>query len=230
MQIIWLGHGSWRIEIEDAVLLVDPWLTGNPLFPKERREEAIRGATHVLITHGHNDHTADLLAITSELDIPAVGIPELMGYFKSKHGVKTIDFNKGGTVDLGGAKVTMVQATHSSSMQVDGQTIYAGTEAGYVISGEGRTIYFSGDTDVTADMKIVADLHAPDIGILCAGGHYTMDMTRAAYAARTFFDFKLVVPSHYRTFPLLAQDAGALLANLPGVRVEEPQVLVPVPL
>ncbi|WP_290688755.1 MULTISPECIES: metal-dependent hydrolase [unclassified Haematobacter] len=230
MQIIWLGHGGWRIEVEGAVLLVDPWLTGNPMFPEGRRADAIRGATHIVLTHGHNDHTGDMLAIAKELGIPLVGIPELMGYFAERHGCKTIDFNKGGTVDLNGAKVTMVNATHSSSMTVDGQTIYAGTESGYVIAGEGRTIYFSGDTDVMADMKIIADLHAPDIGILCAGGHYTMDMTRAAYAAKTFFDFSLVLPSHYRTFPLLAQDASGLQAGLPGVTVHEPEVLTPVPL
>lgn len=229
MQIIWLGHGGWRIEVEQAVLLVDPWLTGNPSFPAERRAEAVAGATHVLLTHGHGDHTADAEAIARELDIPVVGIPELAGFFADR-GARAIDFNKGGTVDLNGARVTMVNATHSSSMQVEGRTVYMGTESGYVIAGEGRSIYLSGDTDVMADMKIIADLHAPDIGILCAGGHYTMDMTRAAYAARTFFAFALVIPSHYRTFPLLAQDAGVLRAGLPGVRVAEPEVLVPVPL
>jgi L-ascorbate metabolism protein UlaG (beta-lactamase superfamily) len=77
-------------------------------------------------------------------------------------------------------------------------------------------------------MGVFADLHRPDIGILAAGGHFTMDMRRAAYAAKTFFDFRLVIPCHYRTFPLLEQSAAALAAALPGVRVEEPQVLVPI--
>lgn len=226
MQIIWLGHAGFRIEIENAVLLIDPWLTGNPLFPAERRAEAIRGATHVLLTHGHGDHTGDAATIAGELGIPLVGIPEVVGLLKGDG--KGIDFNKGGTVDLAGAKVTMVNATHSSSLMIDGKLVYAGTESGYVIAGEGHTIYLSGDTDVMADMKIIADLHAPDIGILAAGGHYTMDMARAAYAARTFFDFRTVIPCHYRTFPLLAQDARVLKDGLPGVEVIEPEVLVPV--
>ncbi len=94
-----------------------------------------------------------------------------------------------------------------------------------MIAGEGRTVYFSGDTDVTADMEIFQALHAPEIGILCAGGLYTMDMRRAAWAAKRYFDFRTVIPCHYRTFPALAQDAEELKAGLPGVDVIEPQVL-----
>lgn len=228
MKIIWLGHSGFRIEVEGAVLLLDPWLTGNPMFPAERREEAIRGATHVLVSHGHSDHLADGAQICAELGIPLVGIPEICGVMKAEHGIEAIDFNKGGTVTLAGAKVTMVNATHSSSMKLGDRTLYAGTESGYIIAGEGHTVYFSGDTDVMADMGVFHDLHTPDIGILAAGGHYTMDMRRAAYAAKRFFNFKTVIPCHYRTFPLLAQDASVMKAELPGVNVVEPEVLVPI--
>jgi len=69
------------------------------------------------------------------------------------------------------------------------------------------------------------DLHAPDIGILCAGGHFTMDMRRAGYAAKTFFDFKTVIPCHYKTFPILEQSAEELVKTLPGVDVIEPEVM-----
>ncbi|MCB1402816.1 MAG: hydrolase, partial [Rhodobacteraceae bacterium] len=106
--------------------------------------------------------------------------------------------------------------------------VYAGTESGYMIAGEGKTIYVSGDTDVMADMGVFEDLHHPEIGILCAGGHYTMDMARAAYAARKFFNFRTVIPCHYRTFPILAQSAEVLKDGLPGVAVIEPEVLVPI--
>jgi L-ascorbate metabolism protein UlaG (beta-lactamase superfamily) len=99
-----------------------------------------------------------------------------------------------------------------------------------MIAHGGRTIYVSGDTDVMADMKIFNDLHAPEIGILCAGGHFTMDMARAAYAAKTFFDFKTVIPCHYRTFPFLEQSAERLVAALPGVSVVEPEVMRPIEL
>ncbi len=97
-----------------------------------------------------------------------------------------------------------------------------------MIEGEGRTIYVSGDTDVMADMEILEALHHPEIGILCAGGHFTMDMRRAAYAARRYFNFRKVIPCHYRTFPILEQTADVLRAELPGVEVIEPEVLVPI--
>ncbi|MBN2905166.1 MAG: metal-dependent hydrolase [Rhodobacteraceae bacterium] len=228
MKITWLGHSGFRIEIADQVLLVDPWLSGNPMFPPDRRAEAIAGATHILITHGHGDHTGDALAIAREGSIPCVGIYDLMSWWEEKEGIAVIGFNKGGTVRLGDVAVTMVNAVHSSSLGGPSGPVYAGTESGFMIAGEGHTIYVTGDTDVMADMEIFNDLHAPDIGILCAGGHFTMDMKRAAYAARTFFNFKTVIPCHYRTFPLLEQSAQVLAEALPGIDVIEPQVLVPI--
>ena len=229
MRLSWLGHSGFRIEIEDQVLLLDPWLS-NPLFDNARRGEAIAGASHILLTHGHSDHMADTLDIAKELNIPVVGIYDMLSYWEQKHGISTIGFNKGGTVRLGAVAVTMVSASHSSSWGGSEGPIYAGTESGFMIAGEGRTIYVSGDTDVMADMAIFEDLHHPEIGILCAGGHFTMDMARAAYAARKFFNFRTVIPCHYRTFALLEQNADALKAGLPGVAVIEPQVLEPIEL
>ncbi len=227
MKIIWLGHSSFRIEIEGAVLLIDPWLEGNPRFPDHKRGKALAGATHVLITHGHGDHSTDGPAICAQLGIPAVGIFDLMSWWADRHGIETLGFNKGGTVDLNGARVTMVNATHSSSVQGVEGPIYAGCESGYMIAGEGHVIYHSGDTDIMADMEWMGELHRPDIGLLCAGGHFTMDMARAAYAAKKYFDFDVVIPMHYRTFPVLEQSAERLKADLPGVRVIEPEVLEP---
>lgn len=224
MNILWLGHSGFRIEIEDAVLLIDPWLTGNPMFPSDRRAEATEGVTHILLTHGHGDHLGDAVAIAKAADIPLVGIYDLMALLEQREGVKIIGFNKGGTVDLGGAKVTMVNAVHSST--TDGLAV--GSEAGFMIAGGAQVIYLSGDTDIMADMDWMGDLHRPGIGILSAGGHYTMDMKRAAYAAKRYFNFHTVIPCHYRTFPLLEQNADELQAALPGVTVIEPQVLVPI--
>jgi len=227
MQIVWLGHGSFRYEIEGKVLLVDPWLNGNPMMPEDRHAEATAGATHILLTHAHFDHVVDVLGLARALNIPVVGQYDLMGHWAETEGVETIGFNKGGTVDLGGPKVTMVHAVHSTSFATPNGPNVPGTECGFMIAGEGHVIYHSGDTDVMADMQVFADLHSPDIGVLAAGGHFTMDMHRAAYAAKRFFDFKTVIPGHYRTFPLLEQSADTLKAALPGVDVIEPEVLVP---
>ena len=225
MNITWLGHSGFRIEVGDQILLVDPWLSGNPMFPDARRAEAIRGATQILISHGHFDHLSDVVGIAKDLQIPVVGIFDLVTWLERSQGVAGVGFNKGGTVRLGEVRVTMVHAVHSSSMGSESGPIYTGSEAGFMIEHDGRTLYFSGDTDVMADMGVFEALHHPEIGILCAGGHFTMGMERAAFAARTFFNFRTVIPCHYRTFPLLEQSAEALKAGLPGVNVLTPEVM-----
>lgn len=225
MKLTWLGHSGFRMEIGDQVLLIDPWLTGNPMFAEGERARAIRGATAILLSHGHGDHSADVLAIAKELDIPVIGIYDLMSWWEQSEGIATIGFNKGGTITLGDVKITMVNAVHSSSLSSENGPVYAGAEAGYMIAGEDHVIYFSGDTDVMADMEIFEALHRPDIGILAAGGHFTMDMERAAFAAKMFFNFKTVIPCHYQTFALLEQTADKLKAGLPGVDVIEPEVM-----
>lgn len=225
MNIIWLGHGSFRIEIEDQILLIDPWLTGNPMLDDAHHEDALKDATQILVTHGHFDHTQDLRMVADKTGAPVAGMVELMGYFANQGVENTTGFNKGGTIQCGKVAVTMVPASHSSSVDGDNGPIYMGTEIGFVIKGEGHTIYFSGDTTIMADMEWMGDYHKPDIGILSAGGHFTMDMAGAAYAARKYFDFKTVIPCHYRTFDALEQSAEALSAGLPDVDVIEPQVM-----
>ncbi len=225
MKITWLGHSGFRIEIEDQVLLIDPWLTGNPVFPQGSRDAAIAGATHILVTHGHGDHSGDALTLSKETGAPLVGIYDLMSHWESTAGANVIGFNKGGTLGLGRVSVSMVAAQHSSSIGGEPGPVYAGHEAGFMIAGEGHTIYVSGDTDIMADMGWFGEFYAPDIGILCAGGHYTMDMKKAAWAARKYFDFKIVFPCHYKTFPILAQSADELVAGLPEVDVKAPAVM-----
>lgn len=230
MKIIWLGHSSFRIEIEDQILLVDPWLSGNPTFPDVMRDKAIAGATAILMTHGHSDHIDDIPAIAQQTGAPVAGVYELAEWMENSHGLKGIGFGKGGTIQFGAVDVTLVNAVHSSSVMHNGQRQYVGTEAGLMIAGEGKTIYVSGDTDVMADMEVLNDLHQPEIGLLACGGYFTMDMKRAAYAAKKFFDFKTIIPSHYKTFPMLEQSAETLITALPDVDVIEPEVMVAIEL
>jgi L-ascorbate metabolism protein UlaG (beta-lactamase superfamily) len=230
MNIIWLGHGSWRIETGGQVLLIDPWLTGNPMLSEDQHAAAISGASHILLTHCHFDHVADLLALCRKLNVPAVGQYDIMSHYAEAESIETIGFNKGGTVDLNGISVSMVPASHSSTFSTPEGPKAAGSEVGFMIQAEDHMIYASGDTDIMADMEWMADYYKPDIGILSAGGHFTMDMAGAAYAARRYFNFKTVIPGHYRTFPVLDQDASALAAGLPGVNVIEPQVMQPIAL
>lgn len=228
MKIIWLGHSGFRIESGDKVLLIDPWLDGNPMLSPDQHQAATEGATHILLSHAHFDHAGNILDLARKLRAPVVGQYDVMSYWAEHEHIETIGFNKGGTVDLGGVTVSMVAASHSSTFGSAEGPRAAGSEVGFMIGTEGKTIYFSGDTDIMADMDWMGDFYNPDIGILSAGGHFTMDMKAAAYAAKRYFNFKTVIPCHYRTFPLLEQDAEVLKAGLPGVDVVEPQVMVPI--
>ena len=225
MKIIWLGHGSFRIETGEKVLLIDPWLTGNPVLPEVAHDPAVQGATHILLTHVHFDHVVDVLPLAKKLDLTVVGQYDLIGYWSETEEIKTIGFNKGGTVDLGGVKVSMVNAVHSSTFSTQDGLRTGGSECGYMIKAEGHMIYVSGDTDIMADMDWMGEYYQPDIGILCAGGHFTMDMRGAAFAAKKYFDFKTVIPCHYKSFPILEQSAETLIKSLPDVDVIEPEVM-----
>ena len=229
MKFTWFGHSGFRIEIGDQVLLLDPWLN-NPLFPQNKRAEAIDGATHILLTHGHFDHASDTVVMAKELDVPVVGIFDLITYWENAEGIKAVGFNKGGTVMLGDVAVTMVNAVHSSSISTDHGPMYAGAEAGFVLSHGGRSAYIAGDTDVMMDMELIEDIHHPEIGILPVGGHFTMDVARAIYAANRFFNFKTIIPCHYKTFPLLEQSAEKMIAALPDAQIIEPEIMSPIEL
>ncbi|MCO4843385.1 MAG: metal-dependent hydrolase [Yoonia sp.] len=227
MKITWLGHSGFRIEIGDQILLVDPWITGNPSFPDGAEEAATQGGTHILITHGHGDHAADAPRLSEKLGAPVICVHEL-GEIWSAEGIKAQGMGKGGTQTLGTVTVTMVNAVHSSSIDYQGGVQYAGGEAGFIVKGEGHCIYISGDTDIMADMEWIGDYHKPDIGLICAGGHYTMDMDAVAYVAKKYFNFTTLIPSHFGTFGLLAQSPQPLIDALPDINVIAPIVMQPV--
>jgi L-ascorbate metabolism protein UlaG (beta-lactamase superfamily) len=226
MKITWLGHSGFRIEIADQVLLVDPWLRGNPAFPESRFDEAIAGATAILVSHGHGDHASTAAEIARATGAPVCGVYDLVSWLSATEDVTGTGFNKGGTLTLGQVAVTLVHAVHSSSASgADGRPAAVGSECGFMIAGEGHTIYFAGDTDVHSDMALFAELHRPTVGILPIGGFYTMDAARAAFAVKKFFAFRAILPCHYKTFPGLAQSADAFAALVAPVPVHAPGVM-----
>lgn len=214
----WLGHGTFRLTSpEGRSILVDPWLAGNPTCPAAEHVQA--GLDAILLTHGHDDHVADLIATAAaNPGAPVVAVLEavwaLAGLGLAEE--NAIGMNLGGTVAVGGFSVSMVEARHTTSLRVGGRIENAGIPVGYVVGLEdGRSVYFAGDTALFGDMTLIGELYRPHLAVLPIGGHFTMDGRHAARAAR-MLGCEYVVPCHYRTFPLLAQDASALLQGLGG--------------
>ncbi|MQT11682.1 metal-dependent hydrolase [Segnochrobactrum spirostomi] len=219
MQITWFGHSAFRVEIPDAKILIDPFFTGNPTFPGSV-DAASAGVTHIVLTHGHGDHVGDTVAIAKKTGATVVANPEIVGWLGSQ-GVEKLDMgNTGGTVSLGAFTVTFTPALHSSAIEgPDGRAVYMGNPLGIVIKAHGQpTLYHMGDTDLFSDMKLIDELHRPDIGIVPIGDRFTMSAKTAAYACSRFFNFKKVIPCHYGTFPLLAQSADEFVEDMSGSR------------
>ncbi len=214
LAIQWLGHGTFLLTSPGGKrVLLDPWLEANPSCPDECK--SIDKADLVLVTHGHPDHVSDVVSVARSTNAPVVAMHELALWLR-KQGLQQVHgMNKGGTIALAGLDVTMVTAQHSSGLEEDGQLVYLGEPAGYVIRLEdGRVIYFAGDTDVFGDMALIKRLHAPEIAFLPIGDHYTMGPKGAALAAE-LLGVRQVVPMHYGTFPLLTGTPDALRPLLP---------------
>lgn len=223
MKITWYGHSCFRIEFPadtpsgHVAILIDPFLTGNPAATVTVAEAAV-GLDHIIASHGHDDHVADLLDL-AKASGALVTAPWEITHWAAANGVAKVNpMNAGGTVDLGAFKVTLTPAVHSSSRGLaDGSLAYMGNPCGVVIEAKGQpTLYYAGDTDMFSDMALIDEFHAPKIGILPIGDRFTMGGRKAAMAAKRFFHFTHVVPSHYRTFELLDQTPEAFAAGLEG--------------
>jgi L-ascorbate metabolism protein UlaG (beta-lactamase superfamily) len=201
-KLTWLGHAAFKIETpRGKVILVDPWILTNPMCPeKDKKFERI---DTMLVTHGHFDHIADAVELGKKFKPQIVGIYELCAWLESKGVSGTNSMNKGGTQKVGEIEVTMVNALHSCGIKDGDQIIYGGEACGYIIRlPGGLTIYHAGDTAVFGDMKIIADLYAPDLAMLPVGDHFTMGPREAALAIR-MLNVRHVIPMHFGTFPSL---------------------------
>lgn len=199
----WLGHGTFLLTSPGGRrILVDPWLDSNPACPAALK--APWPLDLILVTHGHFDHVHDAAAAALATGAPVVAIFELCQWLEQRKGVKsTSGMNKGGSQEVAGIRVTMVDAKHSSSCVDDGVITYLGEAAGYVLRFEdGTIVYFAGDTALFGDMAIIRELYAPTIAFLPIGDLFTMDPSAAAKAVE-WLGVKTVVPMHYGTFPVL---------------------------
>lgn len=199
MKLTYYGHAAFELEVNGKKLLFDPFITPNELA-KHIDVNSIK-PDYILLSHGHGDHIADVFTIEKNSGAKIIASAEIADWLNGKGVTNVHGMNLGGTFTFDFGKVKMVTALHSSSMP-DGS--YGGNPAGYVIYGEGKKLYFAGDTALTLDMKLLANEEL-DWAVLPIGDNYTMGIDDAVKASE-FINCKNVVGVHYNTFPPIKID------------------------
>jgi L-ascorbate metabolism protein UlaG (beta-lactamase superfamily) len=222
LSITWLGHATFLLQSPGGKKIVlDPWVTGNPMAPQSAKH--LGALDLMLITHGHSDHTGDAVSIARSSGAQVVAPYEVAVWLGGKGLQKVTGMNPGGTLKALGLSITMVPAMHSSSVEEDGRIVYLGVATGYVVTFEdGLTVYYSGDTSIFGDMRLIGEMYKPQIAFLCIGDLYTMGPEQAAKASE-MLGVKQIVPMHYGTFPALTGTPARLreLVAPRGVQVLE---------
>ncbi|MEO1986064.1 MAG: metal-dependent hydrolase [Martelella sp.] len=228
MKLTWLGHSAFRLETAKATILIDPFLTGNPSFKGLDREAAVKGVTHILLTHGHGDHLGDTVPIAKETGATVLANADLAAWLGKKGVDKLEAGNTGGTIDFGNFTVTFTNALHSSAfITEDGVSHALGNPNGLMLHIDDEpTTYHMGDTDIFADMALINELHAPQVGLVPVGDRFTMGGAVAALACQRYFNFETVLPIHYGTFPIIDQTPESFVTGMASGPTE---VLTPKP-
>lgn len=216
MNITFLGHAALLIEAGSFKALIDPFLTGNPVYKPDPSH--ITGITHIFITHGHRDHVGDALDIAKANNALIISNAELAGAFRrNDNELKVHPMHIGGAFQFDFGRVKMTPASHGSSYQDEHGPHDGGNPGGFLITVGDKTLYHAGDTGLMYDMKLLAEENV-DIAFLPIGGNYTMDIKDAVRAVE-FIQPKITVPMHYNTFGLIQADPNEFHAKLPNYKV-----------
>jgi L-ascorbate metabolism protein UlaG (beta-lactamase superfamily) len=221
ISITWLGHSAFIVGLPgNKRVLFDPWI-GNPNCPAQfKKPESLKPVDLILLSHGHSDHSGDVVQVSRATGAPVVCIFELGEYLTEKGLQNVKDMAIGGTQEVAGVRITMTQAVHSGSIMENGKITYLGGAAGFIVRAPNTpTIYYSGDTGIFGDMKIIAELYKPEIAFLPIGDHYTMGPDTAAIAAK-WMGVRQVVPMHWGTFGALTGTPAALKKELAGTNID----------
>jgi L-ascorbate metabolism protein UlaG (beta-lactamase superfamily) len=209
LKITYYGHSTFMVETSEHKVVVDPFFApNNPLAPISVDEVE---ADFILLTHGHNDHTADAAALAAATGALVIGNFEVVSWMEA-HGAKQgHGMNTGGAYTFPFGRLKMTIAHHSSTMP-DGSN--GGNPNGMLITfNDGHDIYLAGDTALTYDMKLIGEAGGVDLAVLPIGDNFTMGPDDAVQAAQ-FVKTKHVLPVHYNTFPPIRQDAHAFAEKL----------------
>lgn len=206
-----LGHACLLLETAQHHVIVDPFISGNPAYPQGTKLPHLDA---ILLTHYHGDHLGDTVALAKEHQALVITTNEIAEAL-AKEGVSTRPMHIGGRASFPFGEVKLVPAVH-------GAGIAGGTPCGFVVTAEGRRLYFAGDTALFSDMRLIGERYGPiDVAFLPIGSNFTMDIPDAAYAA-TLIRPRKAVPIHYNTWPLIAADPKEFQAALAGSGIEVP--------
>jgi L-ascorbate metabolism protein UlaG (beta-lactamase superfamily) len=199
--VTWLSHSGFRLEIGNTSVVIDPFLTGNPLAPLKPEELP---ADYILLTHAHSDHLGDALAIAKRTNATVIGVWEIHEWMQKQGIQKTHGMNIGGGYKFPFGHIKLVRADHSSSFP-DGS--YGGAAAGFVLTADDKRLYFAGDTALYSDMRMLADTRI-DVAFLPIGDNLTMGPDDSITAIK-WIQPRTVFPIHYNTFSVIYQDVAA---------------------
>ena len=232
-EVLWLGQSATRITTPGGkVIVIDPWLTTNPKTPANFRDLAALGKVDlILVTHAHFDHFQDAPALARLNMAPIISSQGLNSSLISLNLVPeelAFRMGKSGTASpVPGIKITPVHAEHDSELTWTNpatnkpETHPGGEPVGYIIEMEnGFKIWHTGDTGVFGDMRLIADMHKPDVVMLPIGGHFVMNPADAAMVVRDWIRPRYAFPIHYGTTPELAGTPAQFKAGLGGSPVQ----------
>jgi len=219
IKLTWYGHAAFALNVGGTHILVDPFLTNNALAPISAAEVE---ADYILITHGHGDHVGDAVAIAKRTGAQCVSNFEICNWLQSQEVTRVHPQHIGGGFyhPFGYLKLTI--AHHGSGLP-DGS--YGGSPCGLLLTVEGKKIYLAGDTGLFYSMRLIGE-EGIDLAALPIGDNFTMGPDDALRAVK-LIEPRIVIPIHYDTFDVIAQDPHAWAERVQAETSTEPVVLKP---